>query len=114
MPLSTFAALDVAGTRIAVLGDMGELGDFAAACHEGIGEAAAALPLDALVCVGELAQGIADGAARAGMDPGKIVRAHSLDEVLGELEGRVQPGDAVLVKASHFMGLTRVVEGLVS
>ena len=48
------------------------------------------------------------------MDPEKIVRAHSVAEVLGELEGRVQPGDAVLVKASHFMGLTRVVEGLVS
>ena len=109
--LATFCALEVPGARIAVLGDMGELGDFAAACHEGIGEAAAALPLDALVCVGELAQGIAD---RAGMDPEKIVRAHSVAEVLGELEGRVQPGDAVLVKASHFMGLTRVVEGLVS
>ena len=112
--LSTFAALDVAGARIAVLGDMGELGDFAAACHEGVGEAAAAMPLDALVCVGELSEGIADGAERAGMDPEKIVRAHSVAEVLGELEGRVQPGDAVLVKASHFMGLTRVVEGLVS
>ena len=112
--LATFCALEVPGARIAVLGDMGELGDFAAACHEGVGEAAAAMPLDALVCVGELSEGIADGAERAGMDPEKIVRAHSVAEVLGELEGRVQPGDAVLVKASHFMGLTRVVEGLVS
>ena len=47
--LATFCALEVPGARIAVLGDMGELGDFAAACHEGVGEAAAAMPLDALV-----------------------------------------------------------------
>ena len=73
-----------------------------------------ALPLDALVCVGDLAQHIADAAERAGMDARRIVRAGSIAEVLGELDVRVQPGDAVLVKASHFMGLSRVVEGLVN
>ncbi len=112
--LSTFCAMEVSGQRIAVLGDMGELGDFAQACHEGIGQVAAGLPLDLLVCVGELAQHIAEGAERAGMDVRKIVRAGSIAEVLGELDACVQPGDAVLVKASHFMGLTRVVEGLVN
>lgn len=112
--LATFCALEVPGARIAVLGDMGELGDFAQACHEGIGKAAAALPLDKLVCVGELAQFIADAAVRAGMPAETVVRAHSVAEVLGELDGSVRPGDAVLVKASHFMELTRVVEGLVN
>ena len=112
--LKTFCALAVPGKRIAVLGDMGELGDYAPACHAGIGELAATLPLDRLVCVGELASIIADAAEKAGMDPHRIVRATALSEVLGDLDVCVEPGDAVLVKASHFMGLERVVEGLVN
>ena len=112
--LATFCALDVPGKHVAVLGDMGELGSYAPACHAGVGEFAATLPLDRLVCVGELSLHIADAAERAGMDPERIVRAGSLSEVFGDLDACVEPGDAVLVKASHFMGLTRVVEGLVN
>lgn len=112
--LATFASQAVAGRRIAVLGDMGELGDYADACHRGVGQAAAEAHLDKLVCVGELAALIAEGAADAGMDPARIVGARTVADVLEELDGRLEPGDAVLVKASHFMGLNRVVEGLVS
>ena len=112
--LATFCALDVPGKHVAVLGDMGELGSYAPACHAGIGAFAATLPLDRLVCVGELSLHIADAAERAGMEPDRIVRAGSLSEVFGDLDTCVEPGDAVLVKASHFMGLERVVEGLVN
>ena len=93
---------------------MGELGDFAAECHRGVGRAAAGLPLDGLICVGELASLIAEGAVAAGMDERKITRAATVADVLGELDVLLEPGDAVLVKASHFMGLERVAEGLVS
>ena len=65
-------------------------------------------------CVGELSLHIADAAERAGMDSERIVRAGSISEVFGDLDICVEPGDAVLVKASHFMGLERVVEGLVN
>ncbi len=112
--LKTFCALPVTGRRIAVLGDMGELGEYARACHESIGAFAARLPLDELVCVGELARFIADGARAAGMDGGKIIEKAGVADVLAHLEGGLDAGDAVLVKASHFMGLERVVEGLVS
>ena len=112
--LATFCALEVRGRRVAVLGDMGELGEYARACHEGVGQVAAGLPLDLLVCVGELACHIARGAEAAGMEPGRIVRARTVADVLEVLDSYLDEGDAVLVKASHFMGLTRVVEGLVS
>ncbi|MEA5021086.1 MAG: UDP-N-acetylmuramoyl-tripeptide--D-alanyl-D-alanine ligase [Gordonibacter sp.] len=112
--LRTFRALEVPGRHIAVLGDMGELGDFAPACHEGVGQTAAALSLDLLVCVGNLAMHIADAAQAAGMEESRIVRAATIADVLGELDTCVEPGDAVLVKASRFMGLERVVEGLVN
>ncbi|MEC4176408.1 UDP-N-acetylmuramoyl-tripeptide--D-alanyl-D-alanine ligase [Adlercreutzia sp. R7] len=111
--LSTFAATEVAGRRIAVLGDMGELGNFAEPCHRGVGAHAARLPLDRLICVGALAEFIAQGAAEAGMPAQRISRAATVADVLEELDTLLEPGDAVLVKASHFMGLTRVVEGLV-
>lgn len=112
--LTTFCALDVPGKHVAVLGDMGELGDFAPACHAGVGQLAATLPLDRLICVGELSRYIADAAEAGGMDAERIVRAASLSEVLGDLDICVDSGDAVLVKASHFMGLERVVEGLIN
>ena len=112
--LATFAATDVAGRRIAVLGDMGELGSFAPACHEGVGAAAASHRLDKLICIGELARHIAAGAEAAGMDAARISRADTVADVLEELDALLEPGDAVLVKASHFMGLTRIVEGLVN
>ncbi|TGY67178.1 UDP-N-acetylmuramoyl-tripeptide--D-alanyl-D-alanine ligase [Enterorhabdus sp. NM05_H27] len=111
--LATFAATDVAGRRIAVLGDMGELGSFAEPCHAGVGAAAAEAGLHRLICVGELAASIAEGAAAAGMDAARISRAATVADVLEELDTLLEPGDAVLVKASHFMGLNRVVEGLV-
>ncbi|MDO4290138.1 MAG: UDP-N-acetylmuramoyl-tripeptide--D-alanyl-D-alanine ligase [Eggerthellaceae bacterium] len=112
--LSTFCALSVRGRRVAVLGDMGELGDFARACHEGIGRMAATLPLDMLICVGELSEHIAAAAEEAGMDESRVVRARTVADVLEVLDAYLEKDDAVLVKASHFMGLTRVVEGLVS
>ncbi len=112
--LTTFCSLEAPGRHIAVLGDMSELGEFASACHTGIGELAATLPLDRLVCVGELAQQIADAAEHAGFDPARVVHAESLSDVLGDLDAYVEPGDTVLVKASHSMGLERVVEGLVN
>ena len=106
--LSTFAALDVAGTRIAVLGDMGELGSFAPQLHEEVGAFAAECGLDRLVCVGQLAQGIAAGAQKAGMPADRIAMV-----ALADVREHVASGSAVLVKASHFMALEKVVEGLV-
>lgn len=111
--LTMFAGMDVQGRRYAVLGDMGELGDVAVACHEGIGDLVATLGIDALICVGELSRLIAQHAIAGGMDEASVVVASSIGEVLEALEGRLDPQDAVLVKASHAMGLDRVVEGLV-
>lgn len=112
--LRTFCALATSGRRFAVLGDMGELGDFAPACHRGVGSVAASLPIDQLICVGELAKLIAEGAREGGMDPARITCVRTVADVLEILDANLEKGDVVLVKASHFMGLNRVVEGLVS
>ncbi|MEF9841076.1 MAG: UDP-N-acetylmuramoyl-tripeptide--D-alanyl-D-alanine ligase [Raoultibacter sp.] len=112
--LLMFDALDVSGRRFAVLGDMGELGDFSQACHEDIGELAATLHLDYLVCIGKLAGFIASAARSRGMSADTIFETQSIAQALTELEMRLEPKDAVLVKASHSMGLERIVGGLVN
>jgi UDP-N-acetylmuramoyl-tripeptide--D-alanyl-D-alanine ligase len=112
-PLSVTAALETLerlnGTRrIAVLGDMRELGDSAALYHKEIG-AFAARGAQMLVAVGAHAGDYAAGARGAGLEVREFADAGSaLEAVLG----LVQDGDTVLVKGSRAVGLERVAEGL--
>ena len=112
--LQMFAQMDVAGKRVAVLGDMGELGDFARKAHVETGTLAAALEPAMLLCVGSLARGIAQGACDAGLSESSIVCVPDAQAALDALSGTLSAGDAVLVKASHSMHLDTVVEGLTS
>lgn len=111
--LATFASLAVSGKRIAVLGDMGELGSFAPQAHREVGRFAAAAHLDQLICAGDLASHIASGAIEAGMEPSCVACVADWCQALDTLAPNVTSNDAVLVKASHFMGLDRVAKGLV-
>ena len=112
--LAMFSALEVKHKRYAVLGDMGELGDFAQACHESVGRFAATQKIDRLICVGELARFIAEGARAAGLPAERILSVATRGEALNELETHLEAGDAVLVKASHSMELERIVRGLLA
>lgn len=111
--LATFSQMRVEGPKIAVLGDMGELGPVSDEGHRQVGADAARAGLDCLVCVGPLARGIARSAQEAGFPPESI---HCVDDAQAALR-LVKPfigrGCAVLVKASHSVGLEYVVEGLV-
>ena len=103
-PLSMRAALldlvERAGMRrrVAILGEMAELGAESARYHAEIGALLAGLPLDVLVAVGE--------AARAYLEPG-VAEMHWIPDAasFAEVAGVVGPGDAVLVKASRAVGL---------
>jgi len=113
-PISMRAALvylsERAGSRrrVAVLGDMAELGPGAPEFHRQVGEEAGRIGVEALVAVGELARSYLDGATgvpvtRWVADASAAVQA--ADEV-------VEPGDCVLVKASRAVGLEVVAEAL--
>jgi UDP-N-acetylmuramoyl-tripeptide--D-alanyl-D-alanine ligase len=110
-PVSMRAALaylaDRSGDRrrVAILGDMAELGRTAPGYHHEVGEAAAELGIDEVLAVGELARGYLDGGV-----PGRWVA--NVHDALRELDDLVRPGDAVLVKASRAMGLEAVAEAL--
>lgn len=111
--LRTFSAMRADGRKIAVLGDMGELGSFSEEGHARTGADVAAAGVDLLVCVGPLSRGIARGAEEAGLAADRIACVDDAAQALEHVRPLVGEGDAVLVKASHAVGLERVVEGLV-
>ncbi len=114
-PGSVTAALDLLaglpGRRVAVLGEMLELGDAHVAGHLEVGEAAAGVA-DLLIVVGDEALAIADGARDAGLDPAKVLLAHDRETALDILRPRLRDGDVVLVKASRGIALDLLVDDL--
>jgi UDP-N-acetylmuramoyl-tripeptide--D-alanyl-D-alanine ligase len=113
-PAAVHAALavlrDVPGRRIAVLGDMLELGSFSADAHEAAGQDAAR-STDALIGVGELARTMVDAARAAGL--AEAHRASDAGEALVLLRRLQRPGDTILVKGSHSLALDRLADALV-
>jgi UDP-N-acetylmuramoyl-tripeptide--D-alanyl-D-alanine ligase len=117
-PDSMAAALDLLGTipgrRIAVLGEMLELGPESAELHAAVG-ARAAVRADLLVTIGEAAALIAEGARAAGMPPDRTVESRDLQDALVQLLAHLASDDVVLFKASRGLGLdpgTRSSRGL--
>jgi len=115
-PDSVVAALDLlgdlrAGRRVAVLGDMLELGDYEVEGHMRVGRHAAAI-VDMLLTVGERGLVIADAARRAGLAPECVRSFDSADEAAACLVPDLDAGDAVLIKGSRAVGMERVVQGL--
>lgn len=112
--IETLSATESVGRRVAVLGDMAELGSLSELAHFQIGEQVARLPIDILITVGAKASRIADGARAEGADAIEIRPCATSEEASEVLDDILESGDVVLVKASRVMGLERVVEGIVS
>jgi len=112
-PLSMHAALDTlkdlpAKRRIAVLGDMLEIGEYAMEAHTYLGEVAAKV-LDILITVGPRAKFIAEGARAKGLSPKKILVFEQAIEAGRPLQALIKKGDLILIKGSHAMRLEKVV-----
>jgi UDP-N-acetylmuramoyl-tripeptide--D-alanyl-D-alanine ligase len=115
-PASVLAALELLGglpgRRIAVLGEMLELGEAHEHGHRSVGEGAAAT-VDRLIVVGDGAAAIVDGARAAGLDEGQIARVPDREAALDAVLVTHRPGDVVLIKASRGIELDRLVDDLV-
>jgi UDP-N-acetylmuramoyl-tripeptide--D-alanyl-D-alanine ligase len=106
--LAHLAAVSGDRRRVAVLGEMAELGPGGPGFHEEIGAEAKRQGVQALVAVGELARGYLEGAS--GIDITEW--APDAASAVAVVERIVEPGDCVLVKASRSVGLERVAEAL--
>jgi len=113
-PVSMEASIDVLskaqGRKIAVLGDMGELGEKEKELHAAVGAYLAEKPVDILFCAGELSKELAKEAGKN--DACKVLHFETRDSLLEDLLKEVKQGDTILVKASHFMEYPRIVEAL--
>lgn len=111
-PVSMKASIDVLahteGRRIAVLGDMGELGTDERILHREVGAAVAEAGIDVLFCAGVLAEEYALAAGEAC----DVHYFKTCGEMLPELTAFVREKDTILVKASHFMEFPKVVDAL--
>jgi UDP-N-acetylmuramoyl-tripeptide--D-alanyl-D-alanine ligase len=114
-PQSTLAALNLLdeldGHKVAVLGDMLELGPYARQGHEMVGLRAAEV-VDELICVGELSTFIAEAAHQSGLSEEVIVRFENGQQVIDYLQPRLQSRDVVLVKGSRILHMDLIVSAL--
>jgi UDP-N-acetylmuramoyl-tripeptide--D-alanyl-D-alanine ligase len=111
--LQTLAVATGCARRVAVLGEMLELGDHALGLHAEAGRAAAAAELDFLIAVGgEAARALADAAIAAGLPATKVAYVTTKDEAAALALSKIRPGDLVLVKGSRGIGTDLVVDRL--
>lgn len=114
-PVAMRASLDVLkdaeGRKVAILGDMFELGENELELHAGVGVHASKNAVDLLICVGERSRYMAEAAFEDG-GCGEVLSIPTLAALVETLPKLVQSGDTILVKASHAMHFEKVVERL--
>ena len=114
-PVSMKASIDVLATaegrKIAVLGDMGELGENEKKLHYEVGEYLAKKEIDVLFCAGELSEEIAKAAQKESKTC-EVYYFKTREALLEQLLPFLKKGDTVLVKASHFMEYPKIVKAL--
>jgi UDP-N-acetylmuramoyl-tripeptide--D-alanyl-D-alanine ligase len=110
--LETVSALSLNGRRVAVLGDMRELGKSSERYHREIGQFAAACKLDLLGCVGQQAALIAETAEKSGMPKGAICRFPDARAAANAVPAWLRDGDLVLLKASRSIHLELVAQAI--
>ena len=113
-PMSMCASLDVlaksTGRKVAILGDMYELGEEENVLHAKVGSYVAKAGIDVLLCSGGLSAHMAEAAQADGMQ--YVYYFQTREELQEALPQYIQTGDSILVKASHGMQYTAIVEAL--
>lgn len=106
--LDALESVETSGRKIAVLGDMLELGSYTADAHKDLGRKVASI-VDTLYTVGVRARGFAEGALLADMDEKNILQYDESARAGKELELSLKEGDVVLIKGSQGVRMERVV-----
>ena len=96
--------------KLAIVGDMLELGDYAPSAHQAIGRLATQLGIDAVMAVGEYAEDVAQGAREARV--GGVTIFRTVQELIQRLPSMLQIGDGLLVKGSRRLNLEQVTDFL--
>jgi UDP-N-acetylmuramoyl-tripeptide--D-alanyl-D-alanine ligase len=108
--LHTLQSLTCSGKKVAVLGDMFELGESSPSAHYDIGKLAADVPVAKLFLLGDYALNTSQGAQDVGMPATDIVIGESHQALARALRRETGPGDVILVKASRGMTMEKVLD----
>jgi len=108
--LETLCDLPLQGRRVAVLGDMNELGAYSEAAHAEIGRRAAELKIGQLFAIGRMAPVVAGAARAAGLM--RVIEFESVEAAQNAVKNFLKAGDVVLLKASRTARLERIAETL--
>ncbi|MBR3602695.1 MAG: UDP-N-acetylmuramoyl-tripeptide--D-alanyl-D-alanine ligase [Lachnospiraceae bacterium] len=115
-PVSMKAAIDLLQSankrRVAVLGDMFELGEEEEKLHYEVGEYTGG-KVDLLICVGNLAKNIYEGAMKNKGESASVMYLENKEDIYSQLEQIIMPQDTILLKASHGMGFADIVSWFV-
>jgi UDP-N-acetylmuramoyl-tripeptide--D-alanyl-D-alanine ligase len=114
LAVETLAKLPLLGRKIAVLGDMLELGAFSQEGHRLLGSRIRSKDVDILVTVGERARDIAQAAEDGGFSRDLIWRFDRGEEAGRFIQNQIVSGDIILVKASQGIRLEKVVKELMA
>jgi UDP-N-acetylmuramoyl-tripeptide--D-alanyl-D-alanine ligase len=112
--LKTLAGMAAKGEKIAVLGDMFELGRASRHEHRELGKRVAEERIDRLYLLGPQAEAVKAGAISAGMDEGKIGVGKDHGAIAGQLRQHLKRGDWLLIKGSRGMKMEKILELLKS
>lgn len=97
---------------VAVLGDMGELGEHAVEAHREVGKQCAQLNLGQVIAFGTFSEELASAAESAGMRRECVSKAEHVDDVIRRVNHVLRPNDLILVKGSRSMKMERIVQAL--
>ena len=111
--LQMLSSLNVSGRRIAVLGDMKELGNMSKELHKKVGELVSKSKTDILVCLGSDSEYIIKGAVKSGFDINNTIHFTDKEKLCDYLSGLKRDGDAFLFKASRSVKLEEVIDKLI-
>lgn len=106
--LATLCDLPLQGRRVAVLGDMNELGAHGEAAHREVGRRAAELGVGQLFAIGKMAAITAEAARQAGLT--RVIEFTDVEAAVRPVKNFLKPGDVVLFKASRTCQLERITE----
>ena len=110
--INVLSEIGLENRKIAVLGDMLELGEWAEKAHFDVGKYSSVAGIDQIIAVGSNARFIADGALSAGHSEEMVRYFQSNTEALDYLQKNLGPGDVILVKGSRGMKMEEIVKGL--
>ncbi len=109
--LETFTKITVDSRRIAIFGDMLELGKLSQTFHYNLGKEAAKA-IDIIIAIGKFSKSVIDGAISSGMDKNNLSTCKNNQAALTKLIDIIKPKDKILIKGSRAMLLEEIVQGI--